>query len=75
MIDLSLLEAEAIPAVEGAFQIIMLAMAGEYAKAGIAAAELAVKLVPADSLKQYLDPGAVDAINKAADAAEKLKVG
>lgn len=62
-------------ALQGVSEIVMLIAAGNQVGAGIRAAELAVDLVPPETLRSHLTQAGVTLGNEAADAIEKAKFG
>lgn len=74
-IDLSALESEAVPFVEGVAQAIAYYLAGNTVGAGKALIEAGLALVPTKDLAPYLDAKAVVVANEAADAIERAKFG
>jgi hypothetical protein len=74
-IDLTALETEAVPFVEGVAQAIAYYLSGNTVAAGKALIEAGLALVPTKDLVPYLDARAVTVANEAADLAEKAKFG
>lgn len=62
-------------ATQGTAEILMLIAAGNTVGAGIRAAELAVDLVPPETLRAHLTASGIALANEAADAIEKAKFG
>jgi hypothetical protein len=75
MIDLTALESEAVPFVEGVAQAIAYYLAGNTVAAGKALIEAGLALVPTKDLAPYLDQKAVIVGNEIADALEAEKFG